>query len=294
MRPVFEGIVDFAGLFPPASLGMGEAVAAYHSYRNSIDRWMLGRFVVAAGRLKEFGAAIERLGAGKIDRDDPWWVSVVAGADLSTELALIEAFRTQWDERGVRVDAIEHRVVSRGQLRIVGEMIPDEFTAFLEFPATGPYAELAAGAAEVGAFAKIRTGGTTPDLFPSAKDLTQFLVAVTSSGVKFKATAGLHHPIRGSFPLTYEPGAERYTMYGFVNVLLATAALLRDGAADTAQQILGENDPTAIRHDGDAITWRARRYPFDELVRVRERAFVGFGSCSFREPVDELQATVGK
>ncbi|MES2125520.1 MAG: hypothetical protein V4503_12610 [Gemmatimonadota bacterium] len=289
MHAVFEAIVDYAGLFPPASLTMREAVSAYHGYRNSPDRWMLGRFVAAASRLTEFGEAVERLGAGATDRADPWQLSVVTSAELPADLALIEAFRQRWGERGIQVDAIEHRVSSREQIGKVGELVPDDLIPFLEFPSTGPFPELAAGAAEIGAHAKIRTGGTTPELFPAAAELSQFLSAVTARGVRFKATAGLHHPLRGAFPLTYDQGAESHTMYGFVNVLLATAELLRSGEASTAQQILEEEDPSAITEQDDAIVWRATRYPFDELARVRERAFVGFGSCSFREPVDELQ-----
>lgn len=288
MLAVFEEIVDYAGLFPPASLGMAEAVRAYDGYRRSPDRGMLARFVVAAGRLEEAGAALESLPTA-VDAHDPWQLSVVVGAAFPSELNRIAAFRERWDRRGVLIDTVEARAPSVEQVIAIGEMIPASYRRFFEVPATGPYDELVQAIARIGAFAKIRTGGTTPELFPSPEALTQFLVAVTTHHVPFKATAGLHHAFRGSYPLTYQPGAEHWVMCGFVNVLLATAELLRGGSGETARMILEENEATAFERSAEAIAWRGQRYASDELASARRQAFLGFGSCSFREPVDELR-----
>lgn len=38
-------IVDYAGLYPPASLALASAVRAYAAYRAGPAAWMLGRFV---------------------------------------------------------------------------------------------------------------------------------------------------------------------------------------------------------------------------------------------------------
>lgn len=289
MRAVFREIVDYAGLFPPASLEMAAALTQYDQYRRSADRSMLGRFVVAARRLEEVGETIAELGI-QIDPADPWRLSAVTGAILPQEMGYITAFRADWSRRGVLVDSVEHRVATPGQVLVVGEMIPTALLRFLELPAEGPYTQLVRAIGQIGAFAKIRTGGTTPELFPMPEELTQFLIATTTQGVPFKATAGLHHPFRGSFPLSYEPNAERVLMYGFVNVLLATAELHRGGEGETAQQILEEADPSAFERSPDAIAWCGNRYSTDELASVRRQLFLGFGSCSFREPVDELHA----
>ena len=55
-----------------------------------------------------------------------------------------------------------------------------------------------------------------------------FLIACRRHGVTFKATAGLHHAMRGSYPLTYERASESGTMFGFLNVFLA-ALFVGDG-----------------------------------------------------------------
>ena len=287
MRAAFTEIVDYAGLFPPASCAMADAARQYDVYRRSADRWLLGRFVVAATRLQELGLAIET-GGISIDAGDPWRLSVVMGAHVPAELARIAAFQAAWEPRGVLADSIEYKVSSVGQVRTLGEQIPHGFRRYFEVPLTGPYRELVGAIGQVGALAKVRTGGTTADLFPAAVDLTTFLLAVVKHGVPFKATAGLHHPFRGNYPLTYAPDAERQLMYGFVNLLVATTELLRGGEGETAQAILEEDDRTAFVRDDDGYTWRGVRYGTVDLAAAHRRFFLGFGSCSFREPIDEL------
>jgi len=137
--------------------------------------------------------------------------------------------------------------------------------------------------AERGLRAKIRTGGVTADAFPSAEHVAAFIRECAEHGVPFKATAGLHHPIRCTRPLTYEPDAPRGTMHGFVNVFLA-AALIHH-----AEEVLMESDPTAFAFDDEAASWRGHSIGTDDLGRVRSEFAISFGSCSFEEPVSDLK-----
>ena len=60
------GLTDYAGLFPPAELGMREAVRNYAEYLNGPDSACLGRFIVPADRIDEFEiAASDLLPRGK-------------------------------------------------------------------------------------------------------------------------------------------------------------------------------------------------------------------------------------
>ena len=288
MRAAFAGIVDYAGLFPPASCTMARAVASFDSYRGSSDRWMLGRFVVAASRLDEMGRIMDDAGFGT--PDDPWHVSAVMGVNIPDEVALIEAFRNKWSHLGLIVDAIEYRVTSVGQVTALERQLPTDVIRHLEVPAVGPYGPLIAAIKRIGAYAKLRTGGTTPEAFPEPEDVTTFLLSVVHHDVRFKATAGLHHPFRGIYPLTYDEGAQRGPMYGFVNLLLALAEILRVGDGESAQRILEDKDARAFALSDGGIRWRGNAYTEAELAAVRDRYFLSFGSCSFREPVDELNA----
>lgn len=293
MQSVFNAIVDYAGLFPPASLGMDEAVANFAAYRQGEDRWMLGRYVVAGSRLGELGESIASQGI-VIDPAMPWGLSVVIGVHLPQELGRIDAFAESPASDGLRVEAIEARVGSPGEAEVVGGALEGRGERYLEVPHQTAYGDLTRAIAGVGAYAKIRTGGTTADAFPSPLQLTRFLMAATRIGLPFKATAGLHHPWRGTYPLTYAPDSPRHRMYGFVNLLMATAVLRAGAEGEVAQMILEENDPAAFRFTPDGLAWRDEAVGMDDLEATRLEGFRGFGSCSFREPVDELAAGVGR
>src|SRR5204863_5728364 len=116
------------------------------------------------------------------------------------------------------------------------------------------------------------------------------LMSVCAADVPFKATAGLHHPIRAEHGLTYEKGCPRAVMHGFLNLFLA-AALVRGSRCDGADALeaLRETDPTRFRFTDEAAIWRNRQVTVDELIAMRETFALSYGSCSFTEPVEELK-----
>lgn len=131
--------------------------------------------------------------------------------------------------------------------------------------------------------AKIRTGGITADAFPAIDNVAGFLRACKAEGVAFKATAGLHHPLRCVKPLTYEPNAPTGTMHGFLNVFLAAAML------DHADEILAEGDARAFTFDDERATWRGHSVSTEALAAMRKDFAISFGSCSFEEPINDLR-----
>src|SRR5579875_1799688 len=76
-------IVDYAGLFPPASLGMESAVRNYQSYLGGDDAWMLGNFLVPAHRLDEFRQAFESICCG--EQEHPWTLSIVCAGEPAND-----------------------------------------------------------------------------------------------------------------------------------------------------------------------------------------------------------------
>lgn len=137
-----------------------------------------------------------------------------------------------------------------------------------------------------GCFAKVRTGGVKAEAIPSVETVAEFIRACADRRLAFKATAGLHHPIRGEYALTYEPNAPRAVMHGFLNVF-AAAVLAWHGDRDL-EPVLAETDPCAFTFD-DQMRWRDRYASVDEVREARTNFAHAFGSCSFEEPVSELQ-----
>ena len=138
-----------------------------------------------------------------------------------------------------------------------------------------------------GCFAKLRTGGVKPEAIPAVGDVAAFIVACAERRLPFKATAGLHHPVRAPHPLTYEADAPRAVMHGFLNVFLA-AAFAWHGDRDL-EPVLAETDPAAFRFD-ERAHWRDRSLDADQVREARQQFAHSFGSCSFEEPVRDLEA----
>jgi hypothetical protein len=277
-------LVDYAGLFPPAGLAMPAAVGNYAEYRRSSYGWMLGRFVVPVARLDEFASARSSVMAPS---DDPHWrVAALLGDDATRDAAQIEAFNA--NGRGIWVDAVEVKAPTPDAIRRVAAAVPRTIKVYVEIPVADDPHALVAAVAESKVRAKVRTGGVTPDAFPPVEQVGRFLRECYATNVAFKATAGLHHPLRSVRALTYEPNSPRGVMHGFLNVFL-TAAFHYNGLTHRdADALLNMTSLEGVEFADDALVWKDYRVSLAELSTVRRRFAVSFGSCSFREPVDEL------
>ncbi|MEX2645404.1 MAG: hypothetical protein WD249_04000 [Gaiellaceae bacterium] len=135
----------------------------------------------------------------------------------------------------------------------------------VEPPGLAPAEVYLEGRIEPAFRAKVRCGGAR---VPRVEELAGFIRACREQRVVFKATAGLHHALPAG------------GQHGFLNLLAAC--------------VFGDEEE-ALRHDSfeldaDSFRWGDRVAGPEELARVRDELFAGFGTCSFDEPVDELQA----
>lgn len=292
LRTLLAHAIDYAGLFPPAQLDMPGAVAEYESYLASSDAWALGRFVVPAARLRELAAAAGDAPSNPLgSRQGERRLSVVLGADLAADVERLRAFCADVNGEGWwrGIDAVELRASTPEAIAQAMRVVPDSVERYVEIPISEDPTPLVLAIAGAGAYAKVRTGGTTTDAFPASDHVARFLATCLREAVPFKATAGLHHPLRGEYPLTYEPGSACGRMYGFLNVFLATAFLAAGLDEAEARVLLDESDPNAVTFSRTEAVWRSHRIPLDRLAESR-RFLTSFGSCSFREPIDDLTA----
>jgi hypothetical protein len=140
---------------------------------------------------------------------------------------------------------------------------------YVEVPVDEAFEKRLDAVAELGLRAKVRCGGA---VVPSDAELAGFVRGCRERGLVFKATAGLHHGVRSNGE------------HGFVNLL---AAAVFEGYEEAA---LAETDPDAFALDADGFSWQGHSVGASELVRARQELFHSIGSCSFFEPVEELQA----
>jgi hypothetical protein len=252
LAALLEGLVDYAGLFPPAGLSMQDAVRNYARYREGPHAKVLGRFVVPEDRLMEVPVEF-RLSVLWSGRSFP--LDIPTTATLETKAATLEDVERIAAHRAGRTVYVE--IADLSLIEPLGR---------------------------AGLRGKIRTGGITPEAFPPLANIAAFLRACHTAAVPFKATAGLHHPLRCVRPLTYEANAATGTMHGFLNVFLAATML------DHADAILAEEEAAAFSIDDEAISWRGHRATTEAIAAARRRFAISFGSCSFEEPIGDLQA----
>lgn len=286
IKNLFSGLIDYAGLFPPAKLDMDPAVTEYARQRRSKEAWMLSRFIVPAARLQELEAAMDRCRGA--EDEGVWPLSVLVGGDLNAAKERIDAFNVRNAGRAA-VDAVEHRPQDADGVLAAAEIF-DGFEIYFEVPHQEDPTAMFRAVRRAKARAKIRTGGVTDDAFPTPEEVGRFIRGARMTGIPFKATAGLHHPLRGKYRLTYEDDPPSGTMHGFLNVFLA-AAFVHHGELppELVPEILKEQGTGAFEFSSAGVAWRGHRLSADELSDARRNFATSYGSCSFQEPVDDLK-----
>jgi hypothetical protein len=241
---------------------------------------MLGGFVVPGSRLSEFAGAFEKVCCG--EQENPWTLSIVSAGERADELQAIRNFQ----QGAVFIGSLETKAADGRAAEEVLERLPAARSRYVEFPPDRAR-EVLPVLADHGAWAKIRMGGVTPESVPSVEVVAGFLSACMRERVAWKATAGLHHAVRGVRELA--PGGARAAMHGFLNVFLA-GALAYFGADEKAVvKTLNEEDAGAFQADDDVLRWHDNTMITDQLEKVRSEFAISFGSCSFDEPVFDLK-----
>lgn len=279
---LLSGVIDDAGVFPPAGKAMGTAVADHVAARGSAERWMLGRFLCPVSRLEELTDlpdAVPQVGAVFDIEAGSWEESARAGFarlrdwSRSSDVTSVE-LRLPGRDAGT---AVRQLTAARLMPRLAGTAgVFLEVVGWDSREVTRTREAIAQARVALPLGAKLRLGGVSAEAFPPSEVVATFIAQAQRLGVPFKATAGLHHPFR---TMDNELGV---LQHGFINLLAASA--LRE--ADT-EAVLDETDPTAFTIDADCLRWRGHRAGAHAVAQAR-RLLAAFGSCSLDEPVEEL------
>ena len=295
LRALLAHSIDYAGMFPPCSLGLEAALRNQAAYVRSPHAWMLGAFVLST---EQFDATKQLL--SQFDAQHPLRVAALgpkaASADAffealdETEAAIRSLSRHNVDlisishlemflPHDVDVTSLQEATSILGDLAVFWEAPPDTaeqtiallagFNSDADSPTFGY---------------KLRAGGVTADAFPTSMQIAKALVTPATHQLPIKFTAGLHHPLR-----QYRQEVQT-KMHGFLNVLGA-AVLAAEHRWDTNQTalMLEDENVDSFSFTDDFFAWREWRIDTKRL-QYRRRFVVSFGSCSFDEPREDLRA----
>jgi hypothetical protein len=251
---LFASLIDYAGVFPPAGHSLAAATDRYRAAKESADGWILGPMLIRASQLEHYSDEGTQLGL-VLDAPIP---------DNPHEIVQVET-RTDATTASERIADITRLA----PVIYLESNRPSDLT-FL-------HAIDQSRAAGHDVRAKIRTGGASADAFPTSQVVADFIRRCADAGIPFKATAGLHHPVR--HPSDVNDAVE----HGFINMLAAVRCSLSD-QPDTTIDCLEETDPTAF--DLRTATWQG--VGSGVSIESIRRVFRSIGSCSFREPAGYL------
>ncbi len=298
-RRALEGLIDYAGLFPPASLDMPAAVAGYRAARRHDSAWLVHRFICPVNRLDELTAElVATMRAG----EEPWPVSLLFAdgawpeaiesqvAHAVTHAAMLgPAARFDLAELKIPADLAGSASLESDLDEVLSALAPlDAIPAFFEVRRATVAHDLVALAevrrrrrSQLGA--KLRCGGLTAADFPAPEEVARFVVRCRELGLPFKATAGLHHPFR------HRAEGTGFVHHGFVNLLAAaTLAAVHDLDESRVAEIIADTNPESFSLSRRAVRWRDLEADDAATGAARNDLFVGYGSCDFDEPAGDL------
>ncbi|MEU5861764.1 MULTISPECIES: hypothetical protein [unclassified Nonomuraea] len=187
---LYTELVDDAGLFPPTSLHMDEALTRNQRDLERGDDVLTHRFLCPASRLDRLRGHAYRPRRIGVIVDTP---EVPEFGDLPVDFVEIPLGADE------SVAGLARRLGLPAHVRLFVEVPPDK-------KVTG---------VPDGVGLKVRCGGLKAEAFPPVEHLAAFIRSCVDADVPFKATAGLHHAVRHFDPAL---GVDRH---GFLNLLLA-------------------------------------------------------------------------
>ena len=304
--------IDYAGMFPPASLDLSSTLKKAATFRKTAKHpWLMNRLVLSINEFKKLNP--EMLFEAGAD-GSPWNFSIL-GTPITTSTNEGFIKSVDWDFRELRrlqdrffssscqMEAyayeirLPEEITQPGQAITTGEFIfpvleqiegiwPNEIDIYFEVSLQGAWQETLEGVTRImGEWLaeneetpalpalKIRTGG---QYIPTTEQLAFAINECASQGIKFKATQGLHHPISS------------HSDFGFVNLFAAISFAFAFGeekfGLEQVKACLKEQDPREFQFSESHFCWKNMLLKSEEIEKVRKIHSACFGSCSLDEP----------
>lgn len=310
-------IIDYAGTFPPAALSLEKALQRASSWRKQGKYpWLMNKMVLPVADITKLSPSILYMNGAD---GSPWLMAALGTACQSDNPAEFYK-TVEWDLRELRrcqekgnssscrLEVVSYEtklpapvVVSKSPSKILDFISPVlERTAhltsngikdlFFEISLEGDWKQTISNTAkalvdwldendelDLIPGIKFRTGGA---YVPSSEELAEAISQVTSHGLRFKATQGLHHAVT------------RGKDFGFVNLFSALALAQGYGAEKFGPQeikiCLEETSAKNFKFEKNQFSWKEFSMTAEEIEVARRSHGATFGSCSLDEPDESL------
>jgi hypothetical protein len=318
LKLFLTNLIDYAGLFPPASLSLDDTYKNYVRYINESDEWILSKLICPAKQLNTLGELINYSSNQKT-----FSISVLgrsgSNADefikgTNEDLLLVIYFLKETSNK-FPADAFEVRLpedlilennadsfyeILNSVSAIFKENLNLSVKKFFELPLKSDWVSsvnnFAAALRKHNEFFgqessflksgfKLRTGGVEASAFPSCEQIAYVIKTCYENQVPLKFTAGLHHPVR------HYNESVKTKMHGFLNVFGAGVLLYgNDLTEEDLINILSDENAENFKFDDSNFRWKEFKSPVKVIEKARKNFVISYGSCSFDEPREDLAA----
>ena len=311
LEALLKRLIDYAGLFPPASLPLDQAFKNFIEYTSGDYNWMLSSFITPAKKLDELTQLIQGantagplrfsiLGTGGDTVDDfndsfkndiEAWKKFLTDNEGKVKTKFYEVKLPQEliasQDSGDIGDFVE--TVSSNVADSIGK---DTILFFEATPGSEWRTDISAAIEGIkihdidiyNTGFKLRTGGTNAADFPLPEVVAFTIRECLNRQIALKFTAGLHHPFR------HRDEEFRKRIHGFINIFAAGAIAIRHNISEYELiNILEEEDPATFEFTDEYFSWDKYRVTAEDIKYSREALTISFGSCSFTEPIEDLQ-----
>lgn len=284
------GLIDYAGLFPPAGLDTDTAASNYADYLAGENSWMLGRFLIPATRLHQMalhpGFRFSVIVSPTVSREERDQLRTFRGRVEMVETRFAESDDSPHRCRD-RLLQLECELDQAGlrdvQLVVEAENIAS--TAVLASSLAAFNHARGWGSVINSAGYKLRCGGLAKEIVPAPETVAEIIRGCRHHDIPIKFTAGMHQPLRYNCPEL------EGMQHGFINIF--AAALLAWGCnLDHAEMTACLRDETAghFHFTNEGFSWQDHTISSAGIEQLRHNRVISFGSCSFTEPVAGLRA----
>jgi len=304
-------IIDYAGMFPPAKLSFASAFSNYLNYQDDSDNWMMERFVFPITKHNEIADFSPQLNS----HNQIIKLSILPQYDDS-EVVFLENFKLDFEQLTLATKVSPARFdLNFFEFKLPKNLAEADqnrvyrfFDELLSIAKTHPhhkpqfFIEMSIGsdwkysmnrftnlltyypqAKHLGF--KLRCGGITSDTFPEAFIVANAIHLCREKSLPIKFTAGLHHP------LSHFNSSLNTRMYGFFNILgAAVLSYTHLLSLNELEEMITEERIDHFSFADQGMKWRDYVVNTEQIKQAREKFCMGYGSCSFDEPRQDLRS----
>lgn len=306
-----QGLLDYAGLFPPANLPLQVSLKNFSEYYDHQQTNWLGKYILPVNKVDETISILNEHPLFSKLKNKANFSLIISNSEtindyskiLEKDITLIKKLTNQF-EQTITLDSIEFAPPKEVFTTNNTKLIIDTLNILLEkfsyldkinqfYCEVRVLENLHEYIQTISNFnqkisnkiaIKLRTGGVTPAQIPPSIDIAKAIRVCAEQKIPIKATAGLHVPVPNDNP---HVGAR---LHGFLNIFSCLLLCYDDlMSIENMENIISNYSYRDFKFTDSGLHVGNRYISNQKMTELRKSFIKSFGTCSFIEPIDHLK-----